>query len=248
LTLKAYKADLHIHTCLSPCGDLKMSPRSIVAEACKRGLDIIAITDHNSAENVEAVIKAAAGKPVLVLPGMEVCTNEEIHVLALFENIAPAIDLQQLVHHYLAGENDPKVFGMQVIANEHDEVEGFESRLLIGATELSLEEVVDGIHSRNGLAIAAHVDRETYSVIGQLGFIPESVRFDALEMSSNITDAVASTKFVDYSHQSFVRNSDAHFLEHVGLNSGSYLLEMPTFHEIAKALRNEGGRRVTANG
>ena len=243
--LRGFKADLHVHTCLSPCGDLTMSPRKIVGEVLRQQIDIIAVTDHNSAENVSAVRKAAEGTSVAVLAGMEVCTREEAHVLAIFDTLNSVLALQSLVFDHLQGSNNPDVFGLQVIANELDEVEGFEERLLIGAADLSVEDVVRTIHQLNGLAIAAHVDRESFSVIGQLGFIPKAVVFDALEISANTSDNDARRRFSDYMRYTFVRNSDAHFLNHIGTQTTRFMLEEPTVTEIAKALRCEDGRKVT---
>lgn len=242
--LRRFKVDLHIHTCLSPCGDLQMSPQKITAQVLRQNIDVIAICDHNSAENVPAVIKAAEGTNVVVLPGMEVCSNEEIHVLAIFENLESVAILQTLVYGHLSGKNDPKVFGLQVVANEFDEVDGFQDKLLIGAVDLSIDQVVNEIHRLGGLAVASHIDRESYSVIGQLGFIPTTIRFDALEISSNISDAEATSRFQQYQQYTFVRNSDAHFLADIGKAVSEYLLEEPSFSEIAKAFRREGGRKV----
>ena len=242
--LTAFTADLHMHTCLSPCGDLLMSPKKITARVLERSLDIIAITDHNSAENVQAVMKAAAGKNVVVLPGMEVCTREEIHVLAIFENLESALELQELVYAHLSGENDPGVFGEQIIANENDEIEGFQKRFFIGAVDLPLEELEKSIHRLNGMVIASHIDRESNSVIGQLGFIPETARFDALEISSNTDDAEAEERFKEYRGHTFIRNSDAHFLDDIGKNTSTLLMEHPSFTEVRMALRNENGRTV----
>ena len=239
-----FKTDLHVHTCLSPCADLLMSPRKIVAEVLRQHVDIIAITDHNSAENVSAVMKAAEGTDVVVLAGMEVCTKEEAHILAIFDNPESALALQAVVYNHLQGENNPDVFGLQVIVNERDEVEGFQEKLLIGATDISLEEIVLTIHRFNGLAIAAHIDRESFSVMGQLGFIPETVRFDALEISTNITDEAAKTRFQEYAGYRFIRNSDAHFLGQLGKNTTRYLLEQPTLREIAGVLDGRDGRLV----
>jgi predicted metal-dependent phosphoesterase TrpH len=242
--LRRYKADLHVHTCLSPCGELEMSPRKIVAEVEQRGIDIIGVCDHNSAQNVPGLLRAAAGHRVVVLPGMEVCTSEEIHVLALFDNVESALELQGIVYANLAGENNPEVFGQQVIANEFDEVEGFQVRLLIGAADLTVEDTVGAIHRLGGLAIASHIDRESYSVIGQLGFIPATIRFDALEISSNTSDAEAQKRFQEYRQYVFVRNSDAHRLADIGRSVSEYLLEGLSLREITKALRNEEGRTV----
>lgn len=242
--LRRFTADLHIHTCLSPCGDLQMSPQKIVAQVLRQNIDIIAICDHNSAENIRPVMKAAEGKSVVVLSGLEVCSREEIHVLAIFDNLESALGLQTLVYQHLPGKNDPDAFGLQVVANECDEVVGFQERLLIGATELSIEQVVAEIHGRGGLAIASHIDREAYSVIGQLGFVPESVKFDALELSSHMSYENALVKLPACTGYTFVKNSDAHFIDDVGKNVSGYLLERPSFQEIVKALRNEDGRRV----
>jgi PHP family Zn ribbon phosphoesterase len=245
--LRRFRADLHVHTCLSPCGDLRMSPLKIVAQARERGIDILAICDHNSAKNAGAVSKASEPQELVVLPGLEVCSKEEIHVLAVFENAESAFAMQSEVYDHLPGRNDPEVFGLQVIANELDEVVSFEDKLLIGSVELSVDKVVSEIHRLGGLAIAAHIDRESYSVTSQLGFIPETVRFDALELSCNIDDGTARLRFAPASGATFVRNSDAHFLGDIGRNTNEYLLESPTFGEIRKALRKEDGRMVCAS-
>ena len=242
--LKVYRADLHIHTCLSPCGDLKMTPQKIVQQAVNKKLNIIAICDHNSTENVSAVAKVAKGKNITVISGMEVCTKEEIHMLALFENIEAAFEMQAKVYDKLQGKNDPEVFGMQVIGNECDEVLGFNERLLIGAVDMSIEEVVNRVHKLNGLTIASHIDRESYSVMGQLGFIPETLRFDALEISPNISIEEARKRFSEYQTYTFIQNSDAHVIEDIGKCVTGYQIAEPTIIEIKMALKNENNRRI----
>ena len=242
--LKRLRADLHVHTCLSPCGDLQMSPQKIVAQARKQGVAVIAICDHNSAENVPAVIKSAEGVGVTVLPGMEICTSEEIHLLAIFDNLEAVEQMQAQVYRHLDGRNDPDVFGMQVIANELDEVMGFEDKLLIGAADLTVDQVVGEIHRLGGVAIASHVDRESYSVVSQLGFIPETLPFDALELTRHVSTEDARKRFAGSRRWTFIRNSDAHFLDDVGLNTCEYLVESPTLSEISKALKWENGRMV----
>ena len=242
--LRRFRADLHVHTCLSPCGDLQMTPRKITAQARKKDLDVIAICDHNSAENVPAVMKAAEDARIVVLPGMEICTSEEIHLLAIFDNLDSVEQMQALVYRHLDGRNEPDIFGMQVIANELDEVVGFQDKLLIGATNLTVNHVVDEIHRFGGVAVASHIDRESYSVISQLGFIPETLRFDALELSRHIRTEEARKRFAGSRNAPFIRNSDAHFLDDIGLNTCEYLMEEPTLPEISKALRGENGRMV----
>jgi len=223
-----------------------MSPRRIVAEVLRHHIDIVAITDHNSVANAVAVAKAAAQSGIVVLPGMEVCTREEVHVLAVFENQEAAQELGSCVYEHLSGVNDPDVFGWQVVANEKDEVERFEDRLLIGATDLSIDEVVDKIRRLNGLAIAAHIDREGFGIIGQLGFIPEKLPLDALEISGHTGDEEAEKRFRNYSRYSFVRNSDAHALGQLGANVTRYFLEEATVEEIRKAIHKLDGRSLEA--
>jgi PHP family Zn ribbon phosphoesterase len=221
-----------------------MSPRKIAARVSERSLDIVAICDHNSAENVPAVMKAAGAGRVVVLPGMEVCTSEEIHVLAIFEDLDRAFAMQATVYDHLRGENNPDVFGLQVVANEHDEVVALQTRLLIGAVDLPVDRILDDIHRLGGLAIASHIDRGSYSVISQLGFIPGSLKFDALELSSRMPDREARERFPSGGSVVFVRNSDAHFLNDVGKHTSEYLLREPTFAEMRKALKKEEGRMV----
>ncbi|MBI5188431.1 MAG: PHP domain-containing protein, partial [Nitrospirae bacterium] len=168
-----FRADLHIHTCLSPCADLLITPYRIVEKAASLGLNIIAICDHNSAENVEVAKRVAKEKGINAISGIEITSSEEVHILGLFGDIEDALKMQDIVYENLQlGENDEEVFGMQVIVNEKDEVLDFNKRLLIGATRLSVNKIVETIHSLGGLAIAAHIDREGFGIIGQLGFIP----------------------------------------------------------------------------
>ncbi|UCD84837.1 MAG: PHP domain-containing protein [Deltaproteobacteria bacterium] len=243
--LKEFKADLHIHTCLSPCGDLKMSPKAIVEEAEKKGLDIIGVCDHNSAENIKVAIKVASGTKVNILAGMEVTSAEEAHLVALFDGPEQALELQDIVYaNLLPGENDESIFGYQVVVNELDEVEDLNKRLLIGATTLTLDKSVEIIHSLGGLAIASHIDKESFSIIGQLGVIPEGLELDALEISPHMNREEAKTKFSQYSDYPLISSSDAHFLEDIGKKSTVFLLKEAKIGEIRKAFGNVEGRRI----
>ncbi|MFW6160654.1 MAG: PHP domain-containing protein, partial [Acidobacteriota bacterium] len=185
--MKSFKADLHIHTCLSPCAELSMSPRAIVERALKEELDILGICDHNSAENVPAVTDAAKSNKIFIFPGIEVTTQEEIHLLGLFDNARQAFGLQEMIYAHLPGENDEKAFGLQAVVNEKGEVLNFNPRLLIGACALTINETVDAIHSLGGLAMASHIDRGAFSIFSQLGFIPPELALDALETSPLIS-------------------------------------------------------------
>lgn len=242
--MRKFLADLHIHTCLSPCAELTMSPAAIVGEAARRGIDILGICDHNSAENADAVILAAQAKGVTVLPGMEVTTREEVHLCALFRCSDDALKLQELVYDNLEGKNDETVFGLQVVVNADDEVMGCNERLLIGATRLGLEQVVEAIHQFDGLAIAAHIDREGFGIIGQLGFIPAGLALNALEISPALSFSEARDRFGEYGRYPLLCSSDAHQPDQIGIGTTPLLLEQASFEELRMALKGEGGRRV----
>jgi len=247
--LKLYQADLHIHSCLSPCGDLDMSPRRIVAAALQVPLDIIAVTDHNSSENIEATIRAAAHVPLVVMPGMEVTSAEEAHLIALFSDIRAIELFQQLVYdHLLPVPADQATIDEQVIVNENDEVEGFNPHLLLGATSLPFQQLVDQVHQLGGLAIASHVDRESFSIIGQLGFIPEGLALDALEISLFMSEDQAKELFPDARRFPLVKFSDAHYLKDIGRQKIGFLVKEPTLEELKLALQGKNGRKILRQG
>jgi len=236
--MKVFKGDLHIHTCLSPCASLDMSPVAIVEEGLNRGLDLIAICDHNSAQNVGAVIRAGSKRGLHVLPGMEINSVEEVHTLAIFDSERQATAMQEIVYRHLEGMNSPDIFGEQVIVNEFDEVEGFNDKMLIGGTGLKLEEIVTEVHRLGGLSIASHVDRPSYSIISQLGFIPPDLDLDAVEISYR-TNSIPEVKELP-----IIRSSDAHFPSDIGKVYTSFFIETPSTYEIRMALQGECGRRV----
>ena len=231
------RADLHMHMCLSPCGDDQMRATAIVEQAGKAGLDMIGICDHNSAENASAVMSAGMRRGLAVIPGMEVTSREEVHILGLFRTTEGLMDLQDVVYENLPGENDQEAFGPQLVIDEKDCVVGTNNKLLIGATSLAVEQVVGAIHQFGGLAIASHIDRERFGIIGQLGFIPEGLGLDAVEVAN------ASLSEWDYTYP-VVASSDAHYLEDVGRKSTCFEVEQASFDEIARALHSEGGRRI----
>jgi len=231
------RADLHIHTCLSPCADRQMSPPAVVRWGLERGLHLIAVCDHNSAENVEASTRAAADTRLVVLGGMEISSREEVHVLGIFPDDLTLRSAQEAVYANLSGENDPEAFGEQLVMNEQGEVVRRNDRLLIGAIGLSLEEVVRTIHRLGGLAIAAHVDRPSFSVLSQLGFIPSGLGLDGAEVCSDDLPPLPEGLAV-------IRSSDAHRPEEIGSRYTRFLVERPTASEIGMALWRVEGRRI----
>jgi len=243
--LKRFTADLHIHTCLSPCAELEMTPSAVIRTALEKCIDIIAITDHNSAENVIAARKVAEDTHITVLAGMEITSSEEAHILALFDDNEGIRELQDIVYKNLQpGENNEKFFGDQIVVNENDEVLDFNKRLLIGATSLAAREIVNTIHSLGGLAVASHVDRDAFSIISQLGFIPEDLEFDALELSPHMEKEKAGTLLNEYKSFAWVTSSDAHDIKDVGRRTTGFLMRKPTIEEMKAALKNIDGRKV----
>jgi len=233
---------LHVHTCLSPCADVNMSPLAIARQASSVGVDIVGICDHNSAENTPAAVEAARKHGIHVLPGMEVTSSEEVHILALFDELQAVMKLQEEVYRHLPGENDDETFGMQVVANVEDEVLGFNPRLLIGATTLDVGEIVDKIRSLGGLAVAAHIDRESFSLISQLGFVPEDLDLDALEISHAISHDEAVERYAP--SLPVLQSSDAHQIDHIGRCRTTFMLEEVNISEMRKALGAKEGRQV----
>jgi hypothetical protein len=216
----------------------------LVEKSIAMGIDVIAICDHNASENAQYAVNAAKGKPIKVLPGIEITSCEEVHTLALFDNLEELSKMQKIVSGALTGLNDEDVFGCQAIVNENDEVEGFNEKLLIGATSLTLDEIICGIHDFGGIAVASHIDRGSFSVISQLGFIPEDIGFDALEISRTTGLRKGRERFPEYSGYAFIENSDAHFLKDIGAAFSDLYLEEPTVAELKLAFNKKCGRSV----
>ena len=247
--LRAYRVDSHVHTCLSPCGELEMTPRAIVRACRKKEIDVVAVCDHNSAENVPAVPEAAEGTGLVVFGGMEVTTAEEVHVLAIFDDDEGLLDLQREVYdHLIPGENDEDLFGIQVVANAKDEVESIVERLLMGGTTISLSQLVTRVHELGGVAVASHVDRESFSLLGQLGFVPDDLAVDALEVSSRGRVEDIRSRVPGVKRFPLVTSSDAHRLDEVGRGTTTFLLAEATLDEIRKGLRGVDGRGITEGG
>ncbi len=222
-----------------------MSPLRIVRRSKKLKLDIIGICDHNSAENTGAAMHAAQHTPVTVLPGMEIASAEEVHVIALFEKTDDVLAMQGFVYQHLPNtRNDPHLFGEQVIANEFDDVLGFQERLLMTATDIPLHTLVHKVHKYNGIAIASHVDRPSFGLYGQLGFVPPDLKLDAMELSPHTSYEQAITQFPDITQFPVISSSDAHYLDDIGKNGTLFWLAEPTFSEIQKALKKEDGRKI----
>jgi PHP family Zn ribbon phosphoesterase len=243
--LREFSADLHIHTCLSPCASLDLAPRKIVERAKNESLDIIAITDHNTAKNVQVVMRLGEKLGLAVIPGMEVQTREEIHLLTLFADWPSIAAWDEEVRQHLPDvRNDPEVFGDQPIVDEEGNISGFEERLLLNSIHLSLEDVKRRVEGHGGLIIPSHFDKGSFSLISQLGLIPEDLELEALEMSprrglrqaGGIADAAL--------HIPRIVSSDAHRLEDIGTARTVLRLADSSLKELRLAFRGQAGRQI----
>ncbi len=237
-----FKSDLHIHTVLSPCGDLDMSPVRIVNRALETGVHMLAITDHNSTGHCRLIAELGLRHGIAIIPGTEVTTMEEIHCLALFENLHTTDQFQQFIDKTLTKVlNKPQYFGQQLMVDEEENILYEEKMLLIVALNAGIDEVEKKVHELGGLFIPAHFNRPLNSMISQLGYIPQHLQIDALEVTQ---PPFHSDTLKDNLNYTMIRSSDAHNLHQLGKNGTLLYLEKPTFKELKMALHNEHGRKV----
>ncbi|MEA4883856.1 MAG: PHP domain-containing protein [Clostridia bacterium] len=259
---RAFAADLHVHTFLSPCASREMSPGSIVRRCREVGIDVVAITDHNTGGNVaraiaeanaEAAAEAAAAdvnanpcRSVLtVIAGMEVSTVEDVHLLVLLPSLAALGEWEREVAIARApGVNVREIFGEQWVQDAATGEIREEHALLAAPTRLSVDDVAFRAAELGGICLPAHVDRPSFSILGQLGFIPEHLDIPAVEISRNTCGTQAFAHIPAIVGRTLVCSSDAHSLDEIGLGSSLIWAEAPTASEIIMALRGVGGRRV----
>jgi len=200
--------DLHIHSCLSPCASDEMTPNNIVNMAYLKGLNAIAITDHNSALNLPAAAAVAKGRGLVLLPGIEVQSREELHLLCYFPDVDTALEFGGAIYGYLPDmPNNTDVFGPQSVLDEDDEEVQREPRLLVQSLSLSMDEVIALAAQRGGLTVPAHINRPSYSLLAQLGFMPPHLSFPALELYEG-----APQPKMDLSKYLVFHSSDSHDL------------------------------------
>lgn len=242
--LRPLWADLHVHTVLSPCAEVEMIPPLIIRRAEELGLGLIAITDHNSAENVEAVQRAAKGSGIVVLAGMEVQTREEVHIVCLFDTAEQALTWQETIYASLPQlKNREDVFGAQFVVDETGDYRHTNERLLLASSALSVEEVVSRVNALGGLCIAAHVDRPAYSLLANLGFIPAGLALDALELSRLTLPEEALARYPQLHGWPLVISGDAHRLSEMCASTLITCGE-PSIRELDWALHGKEGRKV----
>ena len=224
------KYDLHIHSALSPCGDADMTPNNIVNMALICGLDMIAVADHNTAGNVGAVIKVGEEVGIVVVPAMELETAEEIHVLCLFSNLNDVLRFEnEVVRPALPPiSNKKEIFGEQLLMDEKDQIVGEDPRYLLNATSISLDGLPDLLEQYNGVAVPAHIDKETKSLVGNFGMVGEYMGFKAFELSRRVQEGfIEGTPGLGSRPYIFIHDSDAHYLQDIGEHSNENVLNLP---------------------
>ncbi|MEJ5296685.1 MAG: hypothetical protein WHZ52_01465 [Armatimonadota bacterium] len=243
--LRRCRMDLHIHSALSPCAEVEMLPELIVMKAEMQGLDVIAVCDHNSAENAAACVEASRGSPVRVLPGIECETREGVHVLGIFDRPEQAAQLQEFVWSRLPDEpNRPEFFGQQLVVTADGEFVRYNPRLLATSADAGLEEMCARIRDLGGLALPSHVDKTFAGLIGVLGLIPEGLELEGVEISAALTPGEARARYPQLAGLGLVRSSDAHRLSEIGQVWTAAWLEKRTVEEIRLALCGRNGRRL----
>jgi PHP family Zn ribbon phosphoesterase len=238
--LNTFKADLHIHTVLSPCGDLEMSPINILSRAQEIGLDMIAISDHNTTRQVKVCQKIGRDKGIYVLGGVEVTTQEEAHALSYFENDEQLDAFQEFLDKHLPKiPNDEERFGYQLIVNEDEEIVGEEPYHLLNAIDVDVDGIYEEVHRLGGLFVPAHVNKGSTSLISQLGFVPPDLRADGLEINKFTTREALLKKYAYLKKFSNITDSDAHFVQNIGEVYNLITMREPSFSEFCKALHGE---------
>jgi len=228
------KADLHIHTCLSPCGSLEMSPSAIAAEIKKKGIDAAAITDHNSTLNCPAFADACKKEGIWGMFGIEVTSMEEAHVLCIFETQEAALDFGEFIYKKLPDvPNNPEKFGDQIYVDCEENIIGEVEKFLGNATLLSIDEIRDEALSRSALFIPAHVDKPVFSITSQLGFLPDD-KYTSIEVFNPASSSDYESKY------SVITSSDAHFIDDIGKKYFTVDITEKSFLSLALALAEKG--------
>lgn len=244
--MRVFKADLHLHSVLSPCGSLDMSPVAIVARAKKMGLDLIAVTDHNTTLHCELVATLAREVGLATLLGAEVTTKEEVHCLTFFPSFETLTSFQLfLEQHYPQGQyNNPSLFGYQVVVDRYENILREIDAPLISALTIGIDSLEREVHQLGGLLIPAHINKAKFSIISQLGFIPADLAIDGVEISMHTSKREFLSRNGYLKNYPFLQNSDAHVLDGIGQVFTAMRIEEPTFEEFKLALKGVEGRAV----
>lgn len=244
--MHTYKADLHIHSVLSPCGGLEMSPRALMQRAKELRIEWIAVTDHNSLANCPAYAKVAEEYGIAFTYGVEIQTAEEIHLLAYFDEPDKAMEFDAMLYDALLPlPNDADFFGDQVVIDAEENIVRIEERALSNSVLWNLEEALLNAEMFNGFCVPAHVDADVNSIISQLGFLPSQPYFPILGITSKLILADYLSEHPDFEGHAFLRASDSHYLNDMGCGSSLITVEQPTVVELRLAAGSTAGRKIT---
>lgn len=211
--MNKYYCDLHVHSCLSPCGDDEMTPANIAGMASINGLNIVALTDHNTSKNCPAFFKHAKENGIIPVAGMELTTAEDIHIITLFRTLEDALDFDSYVDkRRIKIKNKAEIFGNQYIMGDDDSVIGSEEYLLINATTITIEEAYKEVVSRGGAVYPAHIDRTSNGIVAMLGTFPDYPAFSVYELNDDNNDSKYKERFPLLKELRKVVSSDAHYL------------------------------------
>jgi len=232
-----YYYDLHLHSCLSPCGDEDNTPNNIAGMAMLCELDIVALTDHNTSKNCPAFFKAAEKNGIVPIAGMELTTAEDIHIVCLFETLEDALAFDTyLDSHRNMIKNRPEIFGRQTVLDENDTVVSEIEYLLTNATDISVEEVTETVKKHKGVCYPAHIDRDSNGLIAVLGAIPPDSDFTYYELH-NYDNIEEYSKIYGIEKTKFIISSDAHYLTDMRDRANYFELEESSdFNEIRRNL------------
>ena len=243
--MNSYRADLHNHTVLSPCGDLEMSPVNIVDRAARKGLDIIAVTDHNHTGHAKLTRKLGEKRGVWVVYGAEVTTREEVHCLTFFDTDDQLDQFQQFIDDFQPSiPNDISLLGHQVIVDADEQIISELQKSLYPALNKGIDEIAGFVHSLGGLFVPAHVDRKMNGLYSQLGFMPDDLKPDAVEIFRRTRRKEAIKQHPELKKFQLLKSSDAHFIQDIGRCTSTLVMQERNFTELRMALRGEEKRGV----
>ncbi len=233
--MRQWKCDLHIHSVLSPCGSLEMSPTAVIKRACEEKLDVIAITDHNTMANSSVFHRVAEKAGIFCFWGVEIQTMEEIHVIGLFDDEEKAMSFDRELYEALPPiPNDPDYFGDQVVVDDEENIVRCEEKALLNSVMWDLDQTLQSIDDHGGFGFPAHVNATTYSLISQLGFIPPNPLIKALGITAKCNDDEFLAAFPMAARYPLIRNSDAHYLKDIGSGFTVIDMEEPSIAELKR--------------
>ena len=244
--MKQFAMDLHIHSTLSPCGGREMTPPNVIQQAKAAGLEGIVIADHNSAENQEAFLECGKRMGIKIIPGIEVQSREDVHVICIFDTLEQVLAWQEIVYANMPClENKEDIFGMQEIVDWQGQKIGDCKRFLLTATNISIDNILKQVMDLGGLALPAHIDRPSFSLWSHLGFFTDDFNFLGVELTPHLTRIHAQLDFIKRKGLGVIVSSDAHHLSQIQKPyTWGYIKEF-SVKELILALKGEEGRHLT---